>query len=596
MLLFTRQQIAFSSYDWSAKWQKLPITTIGVWLVTASLSLSAFAQDTPSSAPPTAPPTPPTPLPTQIPQTEPYGIKPDAIKPTKTFEKQIPGQPLPTDPTAIRTIEEALAIAYERSPNLLLAKERAWRTTRTVRQILATNGPQIGVAGGYTRLSGQGAAFGGGGGGIAPGQIQNPFGVGLTYNPPGSIPVTLSSNGGGANGGGVNGVNTAQTAASGSAGANAPGQSRSVSRQTDGENGGEDNGETDPPPTGGGGFGGGNTDLNQYNVRASITQLIDITGIVRTAVEVGRLEEGLTRLELVRQKMDVTLNVKNAFYNLLRAQAFVEVNEAAVAQSEELVRVTEAQKRAGVAAEFDVLRARTQLENNKQALISARNQVQISKNSLANTLGIDPATPIDPQIPEFPPVPELGEEQLITEAIAKRPEYAQADINILKATKNVRLARRTLEPYLTASANGNYNPNPAIIANEKTTGSLNLTLTIPLSDGGSTKAAVEAARSDERGALIQKDQFVRGIKAEVQQAIIAVKDAEERTRSAEQTVKEAEEAFRLAGVRFKAGVGTQLDVNDAQTALVQASNNRVNARYDYLGALARLARAVGNQE
>ena len=101
---------------------------------------------------------------------------------------------------------------------------------------------------------------------------------------------------------------------------------------------------------------------------------------------------------------------------------------------------------------------------------------------------------------------------------------------------------------------------------------------MPLSDGGASRHAVEAARADERTALIQKDQFLRGIKAEIQQAIIAVRDARERTDSADATVTQAREAFRLANVRLQAGVGTQLEINDAQSALTLAETNAVNAR------------------
>ncbi|GAB4457001.1 MAG: TolC family protein [Armatimonadaceae bacterium] len=558
----------------------------------SGLSGSVWAQENPSA------PTPPTPLPKEIPATEPYGITAKDIQPVRVFEDRVPGQPLPSDPSVIRTLDEAVAVALARNPNILLTQERALRVEKQVRQILATNGPQISLNGTYTRLSGIGAAFGGGGGGISPGQIQNPFPVGLNNQPPGAIPVTLSSNNAGF---GANQPNNAGVSAAGTpapaAGTAVTGQTRSASRQTDGGGDGDgDGGGTPPPQQGGGGFGAGGIDLDQYNVRASITQLIDITGIVRTAVQVGRLEEALTRLELVRQRLEITLNVKNAFYNLLRAQAFVTVNEAAVAQSQELLRVTEAQQRAGVASEFDVLRARTQLENNRQALISSRNQVAIAKNALANIIGIDPSTPIQPEAPpEIPPMPTLDETRLITEAFANRPEYAQADINVLKAEKNVRLARRNLEPFLNVGLNGTYNPNPAIVADQRATGSANVTLTVPINDGGATRAAVDAARSDERSALIQKDQYVRGIKAEVQQAVIAVRDADERATATQQTVEQATEALRLANVRFRAGVGTQLDVNDAQTALVQAQTNAVNARYDYLNALAQLARAVGRE-
>jgi outer membrane protein TolC len=192
-------------------------------------------------------------------------------------------------------------------------------------------------------------------------------------------------------------------------------------------------------------------------------------------------------------------------------------------------------------------------------------------------------------------VPDLDEQALVDRAIQQRPEYVQADINILKEDKNIRLARRSLEPYLNAVASGTYNPDPAL-GNERATGSVGVVLSVPLWDSGATREAVEAAKSDRRAALVTKDQYVRGIKSEVQQTIIAIRDANERAQATQLTVTQAREALRLANVRFRAGVDTQLSVNDAQTALTQAETNAVNAQFDYLAALARLSRAVGNPE
>ena len=469
--------------------------------------------------------------------------------------------------TPVRSLEDALRIAARRHPSLLLAEQRLARTRLATEQILAgASRPTISAAATYTRLSGLGAAFGGGAFGASPAQIQNPFPVGLTAPPPGSSPVALSA-----------------------------GPTRS--RQTDDGSGGG---------TGGGGTGGGGSlfgtpSLDQRSVRLSVTQLVDLTGIVRTAAQIGSIEERSVLLEIQRTRQEVVFAVKSAWYGLLRTDALVRVAEAAVDQSKESLRVSEAQFRAGTVAAFDVLRAKTQLANNEQSLISARNQRKIAANAFANSIGLEPATPIEtPPVavpgdqPDLPALPDMKEQSLIERAMHQRPEAAQAGLNEEKARKATRLARRNLEPFATVALSGNYNPNPALIANEKSTGSLSVTLSAPIYDGGATRAGIESAHADERSAAIQTDQFLRGIRSEVQQAAIAVQDAHDRARTAWASLAEAKEAFRLAGVRYREGVDTQLAVNDAQTALVQAQTNAVNARHDYLAALARLARAVGD--
>ncbi len=534
--------------------------------------------------------TPSTPLPKDTPPTKTYGIGKEDVQKTTTFANAIPGQPLPTDPPAIRTLEDALLTAYRRNPTLLTAYERAIKTTEGVKQLLAVESPSISGSLSYTRLANPGSTSAIGSGGVSPSQIQNPFGVGLNYTPPGSAPVTLSTSSV------TSGNSSFNASASGSAsggnsatgsGSNSvsSGSSRAVSPELSRQNSGGTTNKTAP-----------SVNLNVITPRIQAAWFIDVTGIVRTARQLGDLEQALSRLEIARTRQDITLQVRNAYYNLLRSIAFVSVNEAAVAQSTELVRVTQVQKDNGVASQYDVLRARTQLQNNQQALITSRNQVNIAKNALANQIGVDPSTLIDPAAPASPAAPNLNEDNLITSAFTQRPEYAQADINLLVADKNIRLARRGLEPYVNVNAAAGYNVTGVNAYDRRDAASVGATLSIPFSDGGATRHAIESARSDKRTAEITKDQFVRGIKAEVQEAIIAVRDAQERGAAAEVSVTEAREAFRLAGVRFRAGVGTQLDVNDAQTALIQAETNRVNAQYDYLGSLARLSRAIGVPE
>ena len=303
-------------------------------------------------------------------------------------------------------------------------------------------------------------------------------------------------------------------------------------------------------------------------------------------------------LDYQRLLMDANYSVRSGYYGLLRAESLVKVSAAAVAQSEEALRVAESQFKAGTVAQFDVLRAQTQLANNQQSLISARNQVTLSKNAFANSLGVDPGTPVELAAPtemkEKEPLPALEEEKLIAAALAARPEARQAEISLTKAEKNIRLYGKGLAPSLAASLSSTYNPKPAFIG-DKTTGSLSVGLTVPLSDGGSSKAQTEAARSDQRAAQIQREQYHNGIKAEVQQALIAVRDAHERAQTAWGAVAQAREAYRIAQVRFREGVDTQLSVNDAQTSLTQSETNIVNARYDYLTALARLDRALGKE-
>jgi outer membrane protein TolC len=122
---------------------------------------------------------------------------------------------------------------------------------------------------------------------------------------------------------------------------------------------------------------------------------------------------------------------------------------------------------------------------------------------------------------------------------------------------------------------------------------INLTLQWSLFDGGNRIARRREARSllDAAQASIRAVEL--DIARQVEQAAIAVQEADERIQAAQVAVVSAVENFRLAQGRFDAGVGTILELTDAQLALTQAQSSEAQALADYRIELARLQRALG---
>jgi len=83
------------------------------------------------------------------------------------------------------------------------------------------------------------------------------------------------------------------------------------------------------------------------------------------------------------------------------------------------------------------------------------------------------------------------------------------------------------------------------------------------------------------------------VQLEVRQAFLNMKEAEKRIETSKVAVDKAEEDFKIAQVRYSAGVGTNLDVIDAQLALTQAKTNNIQALYDYNTSKAKLDKAMG---
>jgi hypothetical protein len=131
--------------------------------------------------------TPPTPLPTKAAQP---GVNAANLKAVTLFDGHTPGQPLPADPTIIKTLDDAIAVAFMHNPQILQAQESALQTIDSVDQIKAIRKPTVSASGTYSRLA-NGSSSGFSGGGASPASISDPFGIGLSTTPPGSTPIDL---------------------------------------------------------------------------------------------------------------------------------------------------------------------------------------------------------------------------------------------------------------------------------------------------------------------------------------------------------------------------------------------------------------------
>ncbi len=337
------------------------------------------------------------------------------------------------------------------------------------------------------------------------------------------------------------------------------------------------------------------TPLYSRTGRLSVTQPIDISGALRASRNIADLGVVAAHLDVERTQEQTVLDVKSAFYQVLRAQAALEVAQANVASLEEHLRQAEAFQRAGVAARFDVLRAETQVANARQNVIAARNAVELAKATLNNVMGIDVSTPltvraeeeVEVVLPEYAPSLEA--------AYAQRAEVKQARVNVEMSQRGVSLAKATGRPTLGLNWQGNVTADGGAFSPRAFQWNASAVISYPILEGGLTKARVTQARADVEAAEVTEQQVREGVALEVKQAILSMEESAERMEAAAKNVEQAQEALRLAKVRYREGVSTPLEVTDAQAVLTQAETNLVNARYDYLLARARYQRAVGQE-
>lgn len=289
----------------------------------------------------------------------------------------------------------------------------------------------------------------------------------------------------------------------------------------------------------------------------------------------------------------VVLAVRQAYYNYEQTQGQVAAAQRAVAASQENVRVTQAQVRVGTAPEFSLLQAEVQLASAQVSLTQAKATAVLALQSLAAVIDVPISSQIAATTPMGLPTPPPDVEALVRQGLTNRPEIAQARAAIQVGQASIDLAKAGLRPNIEITGGPSTTTND--FSNTPVAWLGMVTLTQAIFDGGLTKAKVEQAQQQLSLAQIQLEQTQQTVEQQVRAAYLSLQQAAEALASARAGLVAAQEALRIANVRFAAGVGTQLDVVTAIQNLAAADAAVVVAVYQYNLALAQIDQAVGSQ-
>src|SRR6267143_1280324 len=324
--------------------------------------------------------------------------------------------------------------------------------------------------------------------------------------------------------------------------------------------------------------------------RVSLSQILFDFGKNFASTEAARKLADVALEDTELQRQLVTQTVKESFTNINFAVRLIQVSQQAVERAELNLRSARGFFEVGTRPKSDVARAEVDVANARVDLIRARNAERLARVALATAMGLPATTPL--QIQDnliYQPV-TMDRARLAEDALRQRPEYRQAR---LTADANDARLRRSFRDFFPDIVGGGFYGAARADMNE--IWELNLSLNWTLYDGGNRIARYREARANLDAAVARVKASELDISREVEQSINNVIEADERIQAAQVAVASAQENFRLAQGRFDAGVGTILELTDAQLALTQAQNTEAQALADYRIALARLDRAVGRR-
>ncbi len=291
-------------------------------------------------------------------------------------------------------------------------------------------------------------------------------------------------------------------------------------------------------------------------------------------------------------------DVKKAFYGVLLAKEGYKITKMRIDFAEDNLKNVEKMYRQGLVSEYDYVSAQVQYQNLLPLLIQAENNLELAKNGLKLTLGLDVKQEIDVvgdmEIKDFQ---EIDHSTALKELYQNNPDLKQAEYQVEISRELVSTEFSGHLPSLFLIGNFQYQSQ----ANDfnfnqyrwiRTT-FVGLQIQIPIFKGFGTQARIDQARISLQQSMERLTFTKQALENELKNTLYKIDQSKKRIEAQKKAVELAELGYKIARRRFESGVGTQLEVSNAEVNLAQARLNYQQAIYDYLVALSDLERLTG---
>lgn len=282
------------------------------------------------------------------------------------------------------------------------------------------------------------------------------------------------------------------------------------------------------------------------------------------------------------------------YFNMLNATNMKALRQESVDRLQAHLDNVIAQYNVGIVARADVLRSEVELANAQQNYITASNEYDVAEATLNNIIG----TPLGTTLLlkdrlQYEPY-ENDMAYCLAYSEQHRPELKQAEYAIDSAEAALVVARSGHMPKVYANASNNWGGNGSDWpGDDDENWSVGVTASMNVFDSGVTWSKIHAAQENLAKAKESQRQIKDNVELEVRTDYLNLREAEKRITTTQVAVASAEEDYHIAVVRYQAGVGTNIDVMDAQEALTQAKTNYYQALYNYNTSKAALNTSMG---
>ncbi|MEX1211321.1 MAG: TolC family protein [Balneolaceae bacterium] len=352
----------------------------------------------------------------------------------------------------------------------------------------------------------------------------------------------------------------------------------------------------------GGGGGSGSIEVGSNNsYQAGVNATLPIYSRQLTlARETAARSRDLSRVNLRDTRNSVIADVKRAFHTIMMSEELLRVTRQRVENAKKQLETAHSQHERGLATEYDLLVAEVQLENLKPELIQMEDDLKTSVLQFKNILGITDwgniriEGELEPtQVYTF----SEDRDRLYESLKTGNTQLQLLNRQIQLAETSIDMERASLHP--TLSAFGNYQ----LLTESDTyqfgdydwvkTAAVGLSVQIPLFAGNSRRERITQAEIARRQVDEQKRAAEESLQTELATVTNRLEQISRRIKAADRAQIQSQRAYELSRLRFEQGVGTQLEINDAELSYANSQLNSLQAYFDYQLAMITLEQLQG---
>lgn len=334
--------------------------------------------------------------------------------------------------------------------------------------------------------------------------------------------------------------------------------------------------------------------FNFFQLGAAVSQLIWDFGLTLDRWRAAQANAASQRATEDAFRLFTILNVQVSYLNAGARRDLVQVARETLANQELHLKQIAGFVRVGTRPEIDLAQARTDEANARVQLIVGENNYLISKAQLNEAMGVE--GPTDYDVGDDTIAPFASEDQplasLLDVALHARPEFVSVDQQVHAQELTIASTRGAYFPSL--GAGFNFSDNGPRLDSLTWNWTAQATLQWNLFQGLLTNSQMNEARANLIAFQAQRDILRQQVRLEVEQDRLAVLAAKEALGAAEEALTNARIRLRLAERRYQTGVGSVIELSDAQVAATAAAAQEVSARFSLAIARAQLLKAIGN--